>query len=498
MDGLLDVARPLLTAMFGAILIALLQRWELVRDWFLLLPLRQKAGSGEGRRRASALGQQLLTADPDATGAQILIDAMNREEGLADRSRVAELGVMLRSLARPGSHGPVSRLVWGEEEKNLHSQAKKVLSALHPFERANEIEASTVEAGSDFSTWATGVSGALILLDSLNYRGRIAHDVLVWHNATYRGHPAATGSSYEEAHESTCPAGLAVQEPGDYDARVLNLDGCAYLEDSTGGSLIFVLETSETCYAATEQGDEPWGCKHLSTRGIDLGIGFELSVPRRRVGDRLCMLASYVALMTLDRKLVLCRRSSAVRSGPGVLSATAGGVCEPGDWRKGDRDSLGWPDPIETCRRELGEELGVDVPRPSLRPAALFMANSVNPVKDEGQLVATLLSVARTDLTFHEVQEHLWSRSDLAAGRFEVDDLVPVEMGAGIDAFMECVESHMPDLDQHGALSIIYAGAVVWGREELRKAFDRAVANLGSNPLARRIYTDPKNLVVSG
>jgi 8-oxo-dGTP pyrophosphatase MutT (NUDIX family) len=337
-----------------------------------------------------------------------------------------------------------------------------------------------------------------VLLDSLDSRSRIAHDVHVWHRAAYRGHPDASGSTYDEAHRHGCPASAAVQQPGDYDARVLTLDACGYVEDPAKGTLSFVLETSETCYAATEQGAHPWGCKHLPlATSADVGMRFEGTAVRRRQGDRLCLVASYVTVLTSDRQLVLCRRSSAVRSGPGVVSASAGGVCEPGDGRRGDRDSLGWPDPILSARRELQEEIGLDVPRSSIRPAALFLANSTNPHRHgEGQLVATVLSIARVTESYDELTASVWTRSDLATGRYEVDDLLGLPLSGTADDLMTAVEPLLEDLDQHGALSIVYVAAAVWGRDEARRSYERMIDQAGRNPVSARAYVDPSVLSV--
>lgn len=60
--------------------------------------------------------------------------------------------------------------------------------------------------------------------------------------------------------------------------------------------------------------------------------------------------------------------------------------------------------------------------RESMRPLALFLANSCN-LDDEGrgEVVACLLSIARVMERYEQLDQRVWTDSDLALGRFEVD-----------------------------------------------------------------------------
>jgi hypothetical protein len=167
---------------------------------------------------------------------------------------------------------------------------------------------------------------------------------------------------------------------------------------------------------------------------------------------------------------------------------------------RGDRNELGWPDALASARRELREELGLDVPRESIRPAALFLANSTNPKNNhEGQLVAALLSIVRVDRPFSDIESHLWSNSDLATGRYEVDDLEPFPVGtsdADLTAFVDKVASHLDELDQHGAVAAFYVAAVLWDRAKVMREFDSQIfATAGRNPLLSRTFIKDPNLL---
>jgi len=496
---LLTIATSLLTAVIGAAALVLLQRWAAARHWFLVRPLRKQARkSGARSSRAICLGQALISAQEISTGADVILTLKQLDPAAADLSEAAEVTDLLRAFARPGAHGLVSRLVFSEEERNARARAVAALEALEPFVRVKQLDDAATASGrrlGDLATWATG---APVLLDSLNAQARVVHDVHVWHRSAYRGRAGSIGTTYDESHALPCLAESTLLQPGDYDARVLTLDACSYGKDPATGEMSFVLETSESCYAATEQGDQPWGCKHLrNLTSRSVGICFHGMARRVRSGSRLCLVTSFVAVLTGDRQLVLCKRSSTVRHEPGVISATAGGVCELGGSGIGDRDRLGWPDPIESARRELREELGLRVSRQSIRPAVFFLANSTNAARGgDGQLVATLLSLVRIRQTFDEVTRRLWTSSDLASGRFEVDDLVPIRMAGSADNVADQLTPLLSDLNQHGLMSAIYAAAAIWGRTPTEEAFTRVLEK--ENPVAARMCVDPKYLINPG
>ena len=149
-----------------------------------------------------------------------------------------------------------------------------------------------------------------------------------------------------------------------------------------------------------------------------------------------------------------------------------------------DRDELGWPDPTRTATRELKEELGVSIDPRDLRPACVFLSNSVNASSGKGQLGVCALLLARTELTYDELASRLDWASDLAQGRFEVQSLVRIPMGEHITDFAESIVEIAPRLDQHGALCIVYAARLYWEQHEVIGAFTEVFRHLDIERLA--------------
>ena len=90
---------------------------------------------------------------------------------------------------------------------------------------------------------------------------------------------------------------------------------------------------------------------------------------------------------------------------------------------------------------------------------------------------------------FHEeVRTSMFAASDLASGRFEVDDLVYLDLGEGLDPiedharFVRQVERLAPEMDQHAALSCVYSARLLWGA----KATSDAMADVFSDKLKVR------------
>lgn len=126
----------------------------------------------------------------------------------------------------------------------------------------------------------------------------------------------------------------------------------------------FVLETTETCYQATEPPGQR-AAKGLVPGADDPALPtFRRAEPAqaeylRRVEagarERVCMISAYVVVITrgadgeagvvvhggtpgeVGDVLVLCRRSGRTRNGWGTLSATAGGVRRAGPDRRAAR-----------------------------------------------------------------------------------------------------------------------------------------------------------------
>lgn len=424
-------------------------------------------------------------------------------------------------------------------------------------------------AGS-FAQFATALSGAVVLIDSVEMRSRYADDVLVWHRRMYRGltnpiddisskstgdrppvprwestgSPAVESSDgYRVAHRSdgqcACGTDASQRMVGDFDRRVLTLRSVSLGESSEQGRVSFVLETSETCYAATEQGDmllpadaPSWrrvGCKHLSPAAGVAGSK-QLHVPEEgpyKVSVLLpdqgpvMLLTTYVSLITCDGELVLTRRSGQVRHGADVISATAGGILEPdGHGQDGDVDAFGMPNPLSAAIRETMEEIGVDLTSHPVRPVCVFLANSRNQSgsrRGRGQLVAVVLFLATVPDTAEELGKRL-QFADPSLGRFEVDHFEVVGRSAPCstsrnESFSESAarfaRARAASLDQHGLLSCLYTSAVLDGAEKARAAFESAfndqpwwsiggTSSDSDSTVIPRVVRDPRALLSVG
>lgn len=469
MNLLGQVLIPLVTTALGAVVIAVVRSTGPLRRLLVGRPLRRGAKAIESRQDREAFavaGREIEAALGRTAGAADPIISFATASPSSALEGIASLGKGLHEAARPRSASLLSRLLYPDEAQAIRRVVAEAAAAVTRF----EMLAPAAPTGR-FATFATRHSGAPVLMDAADSRARVSSDVLVWHRRMYRGRESAL-ETYEAAHPNNrCPAAHQVQRPGDYDGRCLDLGAVDLVEDPRNGRLVFLLTTGETCYAATEEGQEAWGCKHLEPEA-----GRHVSVQwrgGRRVGGRLAPLTSYVTLISADAGLVLCERSTRVRSGAGVLSASAGGICEPGGrFDRLDVDESGTPDPLATVRRELREELGITLIRTALRPVAVFLANAIGfrGEEAEAQLVPTVLSLARSDLSFREIEQRSFSGSDLALGAFEVAGLRPVWM-TDVEALAEFAEHEAHSLDQHGFLSILYSAMVTWGTDATQAAF---------------------------
>jgi len=557
-------------------------------------PLRRSRAwqiDNDGNPRASAILDPDLSSQRSSTSIDAFVPAeVSRRRRLVrvistatgralDGEDVLAADLVSRLIAEPGAHTPrpwpffaqrlsrlmrvagstrapglIARLLYPDDTRSMaiffdgafrhlqrFSDAEPVdVGRIDSLYARQRIEGKTSKQGVPFPVFASALSGAPILVDAASTRSRYVDDVLVWHARQYRApanDSAGESDSYDASHQGaqTCSAWQRSRLPaGDYDKRVLSLDAVGLAESATHGVLSFVLETSETCYAATEQG---WlrtkpehgqvGCKHLLPRpGRDDfdpvfqwepwagGKGYRLA-RARGVAGRVTLLTSYVSLITSDDCLVLAQRSRLVRHGQGVISATAGGVLEPdGEGATGDVDAFGMPDPLTCVLRETKEELGLGLERAAVRPVCVFLANVRNlgevPHGGLGQLVASILYVCRVPETFEALKSQL-AKADPSLGGFEVDDLVEVRLrDANSQGFVGTAtklatyaQSNAERLDQHGLLSCLYAAVIVEGRDATIEAFlaafkDQPWWDLASGGIHPRVVRDPRALLGSG
>lgn len=495
---------------------ALLRRSEAFRRWCLRLPLSHGVRRGKrgaepsvtdlavvlgcaARRRVVLLAlsqpsRRTLDGDPH-TASDALAELLPRGSGqVSDAPHDARVlrAAYAKSL-RGSSSSLLARLLYGDDVERVAQVHRDLVAALDPFAGAAPVTApralSDPTNPQTFAGFVTALSGAPVLVDAAAVRSRHADGLLTWHRRSFRdGQGQHVKNGYPEKHATGfCSSWQAdTQRPGDFDRRMLDLRSVAMVESSATSCVSFALGTWETCYAATELGAVR-GCKKVPARpgehdgSVDpvfSRAGNELLQARE---GRLTLLTSYVSVLTSDGLLALTRRSSTVRNGAGVLSATAGGIVEPDEpGPGGDVSASGTPDPAVTASRECLEEIGLDLPVEAIRPVAVFLANvrdrSSDPLVAVGQLVGVVLSLARTEKTLAQMQADGHSRSDMSKGRFEWDELLPCPAGSAT-AMAGWAKNHARDLDQHGLLSVIYASMTLFGPKDTRIALLTAFAD---------------------
>lgn len=407
----------------------------------------------------------------------------------------------------PDSPLLAARFIVPEQVERLDELLHGIAELLARFDRVAPVPRTAAlrpTGGGDgvaSSTFASALSGAAVLVDAGASRGGAADSILTWAATTYRDDE--TQRSQRETYEGT-RRGLVVDDSsrlGDYDGRLLDLDGVTLAANSSDGEVSFVLETAETSYRATEPPSR-LAAKGLAPAAYDesLPVFRVATVQGGRDGDthatyrrlrtgtpqrpRTVPVTSYVSLMLRSRPvpdvevhgleaatrapvdmLVLCRRSAATRNGSGTLSATAGGVIELDQKAvRLDTDDLGAPDVTGAALREMTEELGISPDEVTAVPAAVFVATlegprSRRPGRGSGQVVASALHLGSTAMSLSGL---LAARQNASAtrGAFEVDSLEAFAMlpgKDGLNAFVTAVRAAADRLDQHGLLSCFYA-----------------------------------------
>lgn len=433
--------------------------------------------------------------------------------------------------SRPGRESFLGRLAVPDQLTLVREFITDVADYLEAFARLSPVPTLGDRAAA--SSFATHLSGAVVLVDASDSRSGVAGGVLARHSAAYRGQRAVAALPEGEpgGYGATHPLrGVGSRQPqdrlGDYDGRLPDLVGAGVATSVIDGAVVFVLDTAETCYRASEDPGE-LGCKRLSgTSDDDRAPRFESVtsgwLSRRPLEEqRVSILTSYVTLLARGEAtsdggyqgdvLVLCRRSTLTRNGQGTLSATAGGLVELGADLSMDVTSSGAPDPIAAAVRECKEELGLVLDRRLVNPTCVFLCTvqgrnpSADPrsERDRGQLVSVVLSLAAVPMTLSELCD-AQRLADHAVGGFEVDALEGIAMPSGEGGcaeFAASVSALSQDLDQHGLLSCFYAAIRRYGREETLRCFSHAFETAWwSQPWSGetsvpRVCRDPRTLV---
>jgi len=532
-----DLGRPNLAAMTGIIFRDPVRRhfteFDTLAEWltkpgiFYGRHSSDRAGP-QWHRLASPLSRLLRLASQPQT-ASFFQRVLFQTETSAFADRMSEIANLLE---RFGQCDPVSK---------VRMENPVCLNKYPPIEKDDQVVS--------FRHFVSALSGAVILSETTAARSRYAERVFLWHSRSYHGCEAKDGyTSYDDVHgeKGCCNWKPNQHKPGDYDLRLLNLQSVALAEATKNGYLAFTLETSETCYAATEGGNS--ACKKVPGEAVKaktLGPLFSLTdwgalrePIEAKPQKRTVLLTSYVTLLTTDDHLVLVKRSGKVRNGAGVLSATAGGVMEPGaPGPLGHVDAAGMPDPIVCAIHEAKEEIGVDLPYDAVSPVAVFLTNIRERLKDQtgsdrydkkGQLVGVVLSLAQVPYDRQELELHRSQFADPARGAFEVEkfQFVPLKIARNFDEKKSddgCKKRHSYHfakptnekesvsrnlatwayknadyLDQHGFLSLVFTAAVIDGPDTAAPAFAEVFAKRpwwSRENGETRILVDPRDLV---
>jgi hypothetical protein len=421
----------------------------------------------------------------------------------------------------------LARFLYPNETQRLFQFGSQVSKFLDRFVKCKSLDAqrqgSPITERQSFGAFATALTGAIVLADAAESKTRYAGMTLIWHSRAFRGGNQLTNGtiepgSYDDAHPGAEACGLwaklksgrARARPGDYDLRLLDLRSVTFAEAVTQGYVAFVVETAETCYAATEDG-ALFGCKHVEPASADqrspwsaLVTADGFRVHRELTGSRVTLLDAYVAVISSDSKLLLAQRTKAVRHGREVLSATAGGPIEPqGRWHGGDVDEFGAPDSAKAVTREAEEEIGLDLQASMCAPVCVFMCNirgRSEASRMSGQLVANVLYIAHVPMDAAEIITKARCSSDPFLGRFEQENLIECDFGSPA-AIAKWSADNATELDQHAIISCLYACAAEYGynqaREAFREAFSQApwwaISPYSDN--AVRLTRDPRSLV---
>ncbi len=370
-----------------------------------------------------------------------------------------------------------------------------------------------------FPYWASCLSGALILCDSSICRSSYFSDIKVVH---YDG-----SLDLDNDHESRLTAGKLQQDdieqfkrnfqPNDYNGDLMDLKRLSVGNGAKTQTTSIILDTTHTTYYHSEAAH--YKCKKLE--GLETPVtytaeqisetmdGHSYSIfsaeknqrqvkSTSKLKERTNILTAYVFLITSDKKLVLTKRSNQTRHGKSILSASAGGVIEVDN--DGDLDSYGMPDVGGCVRRELKEELGIELNEENCRPVVVALLNTAAATIDpelkikefKGQMTSCAFYFGRTQQNEEEMKKERGSKSDLQKGDFEVTELKFLEM-SNIEKFAEHVAEITWSMDQHGFLSCIYASMCVYGPKETQetfsKYFPKKVTSHGTNDLEEIMET---------
>src|SRR6266487_3865242 len=266
-----------------------------VERWIRALPawewIRQPAASrlrSWGYKRAiwNRLRSPLVDAlgRDDIRSGEIIADVCARYKYAAWDTTAQVLAKIFSRIEHP-PQPLLARLLYPNETQRLFQVGSQVSKFLDRFVKCKAIDAgrqgSPITQPKSFGAFAAALTGAIVFADAAESKTRYAGMALIWHSRAFRGgNQLANGTvgpgSYDDAHPGAeacelwakLKSGETKARPGDYDLRLLDLRSVTLAEAVTQGYVAFVIETAETCYAATEDGPL-FGCKHVEPTSAD-------------------------------------------------------------------------------------------------------------------------------------------------------------------------------------------------------------------------------------
>lgn len=521
----LGVAGALTTLVtLAAVAAVLIPRFPSIAAVIAGQPLRSAApwwrDAPSRKRLRSRLARELRLTQSgiDMTTAQLAFRVLQpTPAGIPYRSPdIAELHALVTDAVAPSRRGVLVHFlaaeVWAANRDRLVSLQAYLEQFLHlRTPEVGDLREMEGLPGVQFSGFASAFSGATVLVDSAQVQGGCGAGVVVMHCAAWEGggsHAAErstreSASPYARRHDVgahlTLP-GLSERKVGQYDGSIPTLAGVELVEYDGVSGARFALTTRETCYVETEppqggrRGADGTHAKGLLPAMTDPRMsrfrpardGALAFVPSASGTDRRVVQLNVVlgvVCRTPDPDsggaLVFARRSNAPRNAAGGLGPASGGVIELAvrDWPR-DSDRFGAVDPLAGVLREAREELGVLDGELHATPRAVFLSTVRNrPLRvgrlNTGQLVATVLYLAGTTLTFEELQERA-VLADPVEGAFESDGLVPVDLGGDAATFATNLATVVDELEQSALLTALYASAWIHQPAPTIAAFARA------------------------
>lgn len=413
----------------------------------------------------------------------------------------------ITSATERARNAPATRVFAPELARRVAERADRFEAALDAFvnfepvtwgELARYHTEGSPPEGERFSEAVSRLTGAFVLIDAADSRTYRAESAVMWHSNRYRPEgPDGKPGLYADVHGGDAPDSCLHNvemraerrsRPSDFDGRVVDVRGAALVRDARRGGVHLLLDTAESCYAATEIGAAR--CKHLEPADVRgpvwrphaSDVLWERD-PTDNGRTSLLTVSAAVSITASDggRSILVMKRARGLRNGSDVV-ALPGGVMTLGfAGMPGDEDNIGLPSLEEAVAREVREEIGLDIPTGRWDAVAICLINDRGAGSTKGELVMTALLAASVADDLAQVQL-LRDTESSQAGRYESEWLAEIPLAPILDEpeprlraaqrFAASVADIARDIDQRTVVACMYAAAEHYGRAETLRAFD--------------------------